>query len=111
MKLYQNHCPILAPEIQAEIAELDLDFIQADLPSIVKSMEVGTERIRQIVLSLRNFSRLDEADFKAVDIHEGIDNTLLILQHRLKDCPEHPDIQVIRDYGSLPPIECFSSIR
>ena len=107
MQLYQSHCSNLALEVQAEITELDLDFIQADLPSIVKSMKMGTERIRQIVVSLRNFSRLDEADFKAVDIHEGIDNTLLILQHRLKDCSGRSAIQVIRDYGSLPPIECY----
>jgi len=65
-----------------------------------------TDRIRQIVLSLRNFSRMDESEFKEVDIHEGIDSTLLILQHRLKARPEHPEIKVIRDYGDLPLVEC-----
>jgi signal transduction histidine kinase len=84
-----------------------MEFIQADLPKVIDSMKLGTDRIRQIVLSLRNFSRMDEADFKAVDIHEGIDSTLLILQHRLKDKAERPPIQVIRDYGNLPLIECY----
>ncbi|MEG5174608.1 ATP-binding protein [Microcoleus sp. B3-D7] len=107
VQLYQNYYPDPAPEIQAEAEDIEMEFIQADLPKILDSMKVGTERIRQIVLSLRNFSRMDEADFKAVDIHEGIDSTLLILQHRLKDKPERPAIQVIRDYGNLPLIECY----
>ncbi len=70
-------------------------------------MKVGTDRIRQIVLSLRNFSRLDESEFKAVDLHEGIDNTLLILQHRLKAKPESAAIQVVKDYGALPLVDCY----
>jgi len=107
VQLYQNHYPDPAPEIQAEAQEIDMEFIQADLPKVIDSMKLGTDRIRQIVLSLRNFSRMDEADFKAVDIHEGIDSTLLILQHRLKDKPDRPPIQVIRDYGNLPLIECY----
>ncbi|MEG4212129.1 ATP-binding protein [Microcoleus sp. S13_B4] len=107
VQLYQNHYPDPAPEIQAEAEDIDMEFIQTDLPKILDSMKLGTDRIRQIVLSLRNFSRMDEADFKAVDIHEGIDSTLLILQHRLKDKAERPAIQVIRDYGNLPLIECY----
>jgi two-component system NtrC family sensor kinase len=107
VQLYQNHYPDPAPEIQAEAEEIDMEFIQADLPKVLDSMKLGTDRIRQIVLSLRNFSRMDEADFKAVDIHEGIDSTLLILQHRLKDKAERSGIQVIRDYGNLPLIECY----
>ncbi|MEG4021612.1 ATP-binding protein [Microcoleus sp. S13C4] len=107
VQLYQNYYPDPAPEIQAEAEDIDMEFIQTDLPKILDSMKLGTDRIRQIVLSLRNFSRMDEADFKAVDLHEGIDSTLLILQHRLKDKPERPAIQVIRDYGNLPLIECY----
>ena len=107
VQLYQNYYPDPAPEIQAEAEEIDMEFIQADLPKVIDSMKLGTDRIRQIVLSLRNFSRMDEADFKAVDIHEGIDSTLLILQHRLKDKAERPAIQVIRDYSNLPLIECY----
>ncbi|WP_445174477.1 sensor histidine kinase [Microcoleus sp.] len=108
VQLYQNYYPDPAPEIQAEAEDIDMEFIQADLPKVIDSMKLGTDRIRQIVLSLRNFSRMDEADFKAVDIHEGIDSTLLILQHRLKDKAERPAIKVIRDYyGNLPLIECY----
>jgi signal transduction histidine kinase len=107
VQLYENYYPDPAPEIQAEAEDIDIEFIQADLPKVLDSMKLGTDRIRQIVLSLRNFSRMDEAEFKAVDIHEGIDSTLLILQHRLKDKAERPAIQVIRDYGNLPLIECY----
>lgn len=107
--LYENHYPNPAPEIQAEADAIDLEFLQTDLIKILDSMKIGTDRIRQIVLSLRNFSRIDEADFKAVDIHEGIDSTLLILQHRLKARPDRPEIDVIREYGSLPLIECYPS--
>ncbi|QKQ72209.1 PAS domain S-box protein [Nostoc sp. TCL240-02] len=88
--------------------EIDLEYIQKDLPKILNSMKVGTQRIRQIVLSLRTFSRMDEAEFKAVDIHEGIDSTLMILQHRLKEKPEFPEINVIKNYGSLPLVECYA---
>ena len=109
IQLYQKYYPDPAPEIQAEAEELDIEFIQVDLPKMLDSMKMGTDRICQIVLSLRNFSRMDESDFKAVDIHEGIDSTLLILQHRLKDRPERPAIQVICDYGSLPLVECYPS--
>ncbi|WP_062294929.1 sensor histidine kinase [Nostoc piscinale] len=71
-------------------------------------MEIGANRIREIVKSLRNFSRLDEAEFKAVNMHEGIDSTLMILQHRLKDQPKHPQIQVIKEYTMLPLVECYA---
>jgi two-component system, NtrC family, sensor kinase len=75
---------------------------------ILDSMKLGTDRICQIVLSLRNFSRMDEADFKMVDIHEGIDSTLLILQHRLKAQSDYPTIAVIKDYGTLPQVMCYA---
>ncbi len=91
-----------------ECEEIDLKYIQEDLPKILNSMKVGTQRIRQIVLSLRNFSRMDEAEFKTVDIHEGIDSSLMILQHRLKEKPEFPEIHVIKDYDSLPVVECYA---
>ncbi|MEH1871731.1 GAF domain-containing protein [Nostoc sp.] len=108
VKLYQQnyHPPI--PEIEEQIETIDLDFIRHDLPKILDSMNMGAERIRQIVLSLRNFSRLDEDGRKPVDIHEGIDNTLLLLQNRLKAKPGNPEIQVIRDYGNLPPVMCHA---
>ena len=108
VQLYQKHYPQPVSEIEAEAGEIDLEFLQEDLPKLLQSMEIGTDRIRQIVLSLRNFSRLDEFEGKAVNIHEGIDSTLMILQHRLKAKPERPEIKVIRDYGCLPPIECYA---
>jgi signal transduction histidine kinase len=107
VQLYQKYYPVPVPEILTAAEEFDIEFIQADLAKMLASMEIGTERIRQIVLSLRNFSRTDEAGFKSVDIHEGIDSTLLILQHRLKDKPERPAIQVLRNYGNLPSVECY----
>ncbi|MEA5418107.1 ATP-binding protein [Spirulina sp. CCNP1310] len=101
---YPEPLPVLA----AAEEELDLEFLQEDLPKTLTSMRLGTDRIRQIVLSLRNFSRTDEADFKAVQLDEGIDSTLMILQHRLKAKPERPAIQVEKNYGPLPLIPCYA---
>lgn len=108
VQLYQQYNSNPAPEIQIAAEDMDLEFLQEDLPKMLSSMKVGTERIRQIVLSLRNFSRMDEAEFKRVDIHEGIDSTLMILQHRLKAKPEQPEIEVITDYGDVPLVECYA---
>jgi NO-binding membrane sensor protein with MHYT domain/signal transduction histidine kinase len=107
VELYQKHYPNPIVEIQAKAEEIDLPFLQQDLDKILASMKIGTDRIRQIVLSLRNFSRIDEAAFKTVDIHEGIDSTLMILQHRLKASSERPAIEVIQDYAKLPLLECY----
>ncbi|WP_413167340.1 ATP-binding protein [Capilliphycus salinus ALCB114379] len=100
--LYQENCSDLSPEVEAKIAEIELHFIAEDLPKLLSSMKMGTERIREIVLSLRNFSRLDEAEIKEVDIHVGIENTLLILNHRFKS-----NIELVKRYGNLPLIECY----
>jgi signal transduction histidine kinase len=100
--LYQQHYPQPEPEIQAKMEDIEIDFISEDLPKVLSSMEMGAERISQIVLSLRNFSRLDEANSKEVDIYEGIENTLLLLSHRL-----NPGIQLIKLYESLPLVECY----
>ena len=108
VELYRQHYPHPIPEIQVAAEEMDLEFLQEDLPKMLTSMKVGTDRIRQIILSLRNFSRMDEAEFKAVDIHEGIDSTLLILQHRLKARPERPEIEVVKHYAKLPLVECYA---
>ena len=86
---------------------MELDFVKEDLPKILASMKMGATRIREIVLSLRNFSRLDEADMKEVDIHEGIESTLLILQNRLKSKPNRTGIEIIKNYNNLPKIECY----
>lgn len=108
VSLYQDHYPNPEAEIQEEAEAIDLEFMQADLPKMLSSMKMGTDRIRQIVLSLRNFSRMDEAEIKPVDIHEGIDSTLMILQHRLKARPERPEVQVVKEYGNLPLVECYA---
>ncbi|MBD1922811.1 PAS domain S-box protein [Microcoleus sp. FACHB-831] len=107
IKLYQQYYPNPALEIQDEAEAIELDFLIEDLPKILASMKIGADRIRSIVLSLRNFSRLDEAEMKAVDIHDGIDSTLLILQNRLKAKPDNPGIQTIKEYGKLPLVECY----
>jgi len=108
VNLYQQHCPNPATEIQEHIAAIDLDFLIEDLPKMLSSMNVGAERIRQIVLSLRNFSRLDEAEMKQVLIHEGIDSTLLILQNKLKAYGKHQGIKVVKEYSDLPLVECYA---
>jgi signal transduction histidine kinase len=106
VELYQQHyCPPV-PEIHEQIYAIDLDFLSQDLLKVLDSMNVGAERIRQIVLSLRNFSRLDEDGMKPVDIHEGIDSTLLLLQNRLKAKAESSEIQIIKEYGNLPKVVC-----
>ncbi len=105
---YQQYCPKLPENIQQDIEYIDVDFIIEDLNKVIKSMTVGTTRIRDIVKSLRNFSRLDEAEFKTVDLHEGIDGTLMILNHRLKAQADHPAIEVIKEYGQLPLVECYT---
>ncbi|MGB3294109.1 MAG: GAF domain-containing protein [Phormidesmis sp.] len=93
--------------LQTDIEDIDLDFLLEDLPQVLKSMTVGTDRIREIVLSLRNFSRLDQANFKTVDIHEGINSTLLILGHRLKGTDAFPGVKIVKAYSDLPPIDCY----
>jgi signal transduction histidine kinase len=107
--LYRKHYPEAHPEISDRTTLVDLDFLVEDLPRMLTSMQIGADRIRQIVLSLRNFSRLDEASVKLVDIHEGIDSTLLILQYRLKAKTGTTGIKVIKKYGDLPLVECFPS--
>jgi len=108
LQLYIKHYPQPDIEIQETIEEIDLDFVLADIPNLISSMKMGAERIRQIVLSLRNFSRYDQSEMKAVNIHEGIDSTLLILQNRLKAKADSPAIQVIKEYGDLPLVECYA---
>ncbi len=109
LELYQQEYSQPPQEIQDKIAEIDLDFIKEDFMKLLDSMQVGTERIYKIVLSLRNFSRLDEAEFKKVDIHQGIDSTLMILGNQLKATSKHSEIQVIKEYGDIPLVECYPS--
>ncbi len=108
LKLYETHYPNPDIEILEQTDILDIDFVKEDLERTLISMNTGVERIREIVLSLRNFSRMDEAEYKSVDIHEGLESTLMILQHRLKAQPERPEIIVVLDFDDLPAVECYA---
>jgi two-component system, NtrC family, sensor kinase len=120
LALYQTHYPHPVEPIERALAEADLEFMTTDLPQLLGSMQSGADRIKKIVLSLRNFARLDEADYKPVDIHEGIDSTLMILGSRLTARPDSQGptagqtaghraaIAVVTDYATLPPIECYA---
>lgn len=107
--LYQQHYPEPVPEILETIELIDLEFTSQDFSQMIESMKGGAERIRDLVHALRNFMRLNESDLKAVDIHEGINSTLLILQHRLKGKGDARGIQVVKAYGNLPQVECYPS--
>ncbi|MER3432761.1 MAG: histidine kinase [Leptolyngbya sp. ERB_1_1] len=104
--VYQKHYPQPNSEVVKVLEAIDFDFLADDLEKVFESMQIGTARIQDIVLSLRNFSRLDEAEFKSVEIQSGIESTLMILQHRLKFTVERPDIQVVKSFAQLPEIEC-----
>ncbi|MGP1381938.1 MAG: ATP-binding protein [Thainema sp.] len=104
---YQERFPDPGEDIAQLLDEYDVEFIQQDLNKLLTSMQVGTDRIKEIVLSLRNFSRLDESESKSVDLHQGLDSTLLILQNRLKGNSHRPQIEVIKEYGNLPAISCY----
>lgn len=106
--LYQQSYPQPTAAIADHLNAIDLDFLRQDLAKLLTSMQVGTERIREIVKSLRSFSRLDEAEVKPVNIHEGIDSTLMILQNRIKDNASDHEIKIIKHYGKLPEVECFA---
>ncbi|MEO0532733.1 MAG: PAS domain S-box protein [Cyanobacteria bacterium P01_A01_bin.123] len=106
--LYQTYYPEPVDAIATRTSTIDLPFLQQDLPKLLKSMNVGAQRIQDIVRSLRTFSRMDEAEVKAVDLHEGIDSTLMILQSRLKEQPNRPAIEVVFDYDTLPKVECYA---
>ncbi|MFN6535300.1 MAG: protein kinase domain-containing protein [Nostoc sp. EkiNYC01] len=105
---YQQECSNPSSLINEKIHKLDLDFLVDDLPKILDSMKLGSSRIRNIILGLRNFSRLDESEMKPVNIHQGIDNTLMLLQHRLKEKSGHSEIEVIKEYGHLPEVTCYA---
>lgn len=107
LQLYQQEYPEPKPTILAKMEEIELDFTIEDLLQVLDSMNVGANRIREIVLSLRNFSRLDRAKMKQENIHAGIDSTLMILGNRLKAKPNRPAIEIVKEYGELPLVECY----
>ncbi|MEG4303406.1 response regulator [Microcoleus sp. D3_18a_C4] len=108
VQLYAEDFPNPTAAIQEQLEAIDFTFLRNDLPKLIASMSIGADRIGEIVQSLRNFSRLDESDLKAVDIHEGLESTLMILQHRLKAEADQTIIKVVKEYEALPTIECFA---
>jgi len=108
LHLYQEEYPHPTPRIQAELELTDLEFLESDLLKLLNSMNFGARRIREIVKSMRVFSRTDEANLTETDIHECLDGTLTILNYRLKPQPEHPEIEVVKNYSFLPPVECYA---
>ncbi|MEO1431989.1 MAG: AAA family ATPase [Cyanobacteria bacterium J06633_8] len=109
INLYQNVYLQPLPEIKSKIVDIELDYLIEDLPKILDSMKTGANRISEIVLSLRNFSRLDESEIKSVDIHDGIDSTILILQNKLNSNGQYPEIKVIKEYNQIPKLNCYAS--
>jgi predicted ATPase/signal transduction histidine kinase len=121
VNLYSQEYPEPSSIIREKMGEIDLDFISQDLADLLNSMKAGSSRISNIILGLRNFSRLNESEIKPVDIHEGIDNTLMILQHRLKDITEvyelnkdlnqkYSEIEIVKEYADIPAISCYASL-
>lgn len=109
ISVYHQQYPEPTLEVIETMEEIELEFLKKDLPKLLDSMKIGSDRIRNIVLGLRNFSRLDEAEMKSVNIHEGIDNTLMILQHKLYQKSNKLEIKVIKEYSQLPEVTCYPS--
>ncbi|NEP02783.1 MAG: PAS domain-containing sensor histidine kinase [Symploca sp. SIO2E9] len=110
LRLYAKHYPQPVPEIQQAAEAIELDFLIEDFPKTFLSMQLGADRIRRIVESLRHFSRSDQAQMTLVDLHQGIDSTLVIINHRLQPNGDNPGIEVIKEYGDLPLVECYDSL-
>jgi len=108
LRLYRKYCPNPCPEIKAKIEEIDLDFLVEDLPKVMSSMQMGSNRIREIVKSMGNFSRTDNSKMTLCDVHDSIDSTVLILRNRLTSKIDRRDIQVVKIYGKLPAVECYA---
>ncbi len=107
LELYQQHYSEPVAAIQKNAEEIDLEYMLEDLPKAISSMKLGTERIKDIMQSLRNYSRVDGSEMRSVDLHEGLEATLIILSHRLKARPERPAIKVVKQFGKLPPVKCY----
>ncbi|MDJ0706476.1 MAG: ATP-binding protein [Leptolyngbyaceae cyanobacterium MO_188.B28] len=107
LKLYEKHNQGVNPEIDAKVEDIDLEFVIEDCPKLLTSLRLGTERIQEIIKSLRNFSRSDQAEVQKVDIHEGIDSTLMILKHQLQANGHRPLIELVKEYGEIPCVECY----
>ncbi|OKH47286.1 hybrid sensor histidine kinase/response regulator [Calothrix sp. HK-06] len=108
IRIYQKYCTTVIPEIEQSLEELDIEFALLDLPKLLHSIKLSAERVKDISVSLRNFSRLDTTAKELVSLHTGLDSTLMILQHRLKSKDSRPAIEVIKQYGAIPEIECYA---
>ncbi len=108
LRLYQENYPNPCDEISSQIQEMELDFLVEDLPKVMSSMQMGSDRIREIVKSMQNFSRTDNSNMTQCDLHDCIENTVLILRNRLNSKKIGRDIEVVKDYGKLPPVECYA---
>ncbi|MBU7583247.1 MAG: response regulator [Nostoc sp. TH1S01] len=108
LELYEKYTNISIPEIKDFSKKIEIDFIKQDLPQLLSSMKKGSERVEQIVRSLRLFSRLDDTEWQPVDLHEGIDSTLVILSSRIKATTTRPAIEIVKEYGDLPLVECYA---
>lgn len=109
LALYEGECPQSSAAIQDKREEIDLEFLGQDLENLLNSMQTGSDRIKKIILGLRNFSRIQESQKKEVDIHEGLENTFLVLQHRLKPQGDYPEIVIVKNYHPLPLVNCYAS--
>ncbi|MEY3869064.1 MAG: hypothetical protein RLZZ338_2955 [Cyanobacteriota bacterium] len=107
IKLYQSYYPQANFEIEDFLQEKEINFLIAEIPKVFSSMAIGSERIKHLILSLHNFAQTDQAQLQLVDIHDGIESTLMILQHRLKSHGDYHAIELIKEYNELPPIECY----
>jgi signal transduction histidine kinase len=105
---YQRDYPTPSPALQSLLNQVDLPFLQQDFPKILRSMQNGVDRISQIVQSLKTFSRLDESEVKTVDVHAGLDSTLMLLESRLKGSGHRPAITIVKQYGQLPMLQCYA---
>lgn len=104
---YRQHWVEPPPLVQEKVNQVDLGFLAKDLPKVIDSMTIGTERIQKIIFSLQSFACMDESDYKAANLHRNLDNTLVILEHRLKHNFYRPDIRVVKEYGELPLVNCY----
>lgn len=105
---YQQEHPIPSAKLQYFLEDMELDYLKDDLPKMLSSMQDGTDRISNISVSLRTFSRIDSLSLVEFNVHDGIDSTLVILKYRLKANESRPEIQVVRNYGDVPLIKCYS---
>ncbi len=108
MDAYQQHLPEVPEAIEPYLEAVDLPFVREDLPKLVASMRMGTARIKDIVLSLRNFSRLDEAAIKTVNLHDGLDSTLTLMGNHFRAKPDQTSVKLVKVYGDLPQVDCYA---